>query len=144
MLPTGEMRNIRSDFPENLTDMEIQWLVKNNITTIIDLLSDKEIVNKPCCLKEQNGFRYFHLPVTGGGDTPKSLEHLHVVYQNMLDGKMENSFYVHFLWNISRNSLLCHSKLLRTGLWRRFIRGDLCFDRGIYCLLFKIPERLSY
>ncbi len=89
VLPTGTMRYIRSDAPENLTDKEIQWLLDNNITTIIDLRSDEELARKPCCLKEQDGFRYFHLPVTGGGDTPKSLEHLHTVYQQMIDAKME-------------------------------------------------------
>lgn len=89
VLPTGEMRYIRSDFPEHLTDMEVQWLLNNNITTIVDLRSDEEIVNKPCNLKEQNRFRYFHLPVTGGDGIPKSREHLHVVYQQMLDEKME-------------------------------------------------------
>ncbi len=76
VLPTGTMRYIRSDAPENLTDKEVQWLLDNNIITIVDLRSDEEIVKKPCFLKEKAGFRYFHLPVTGSGDTPKSLEHL--------------------------------------------------------------------
>ena len=51
--------------------------MENHIITIVDLRSDEEAAEKPCILKEQKGFRYFHLPVTGGGDTPKSLEHLH-------------------------------------------------------------------
>lgn len=86
-LPIGTIRYIRSDAPESLTDKEVQWLLDNNITTIVDLRSDEEIVKKPCCLKEQDGFRYFHLSVTGGGDTPKSLEHLYIVYQQMVDEK---------------------------------------------------------
>lgn len=90
VLPTGTNQYFRSDFPENLTDEEIQWLLDNNIITIIDLRSDEEIFKKPCSLKEIEEFRYFHLPVTGGGDTPKSLEHLHIVYQQMIDDKMKN------------------------------------------------------
>ena len=89
VLPTGTNRYFRSDFPENLTDEEIRWLLDNNITTIVDLRSDEEIFKKQCCIKEIEGFRYFHLPVTGGGDTPKSLEHLHIVYQQMIDDKMK-------------------------------------------------------
>ena len=90
VLPTGTNQYFRSDFPDNLTDEEIQWLLDNNILTIIDLRSDEEILKKPCCLKERKGFRYYHLPVTGGGEPPKSLEHLHIVYQQMIDDKMKN------------------------------------------------------
>ncbi len=88
-LPTDTMRYIRSDAPENLTSQEIQWLSDNNIMTIVDLRSEEEVSRKPCIFKEKAGFRYYHLPVTGGGDTPKSLEHLHLVYQQMVDEKME-------------------------------------------------------
>lgn len=89
VLPTGTDQYYRSDFPDNLTDKEIQWLFDNNILTIIDLRSDEEVLKKPCRLKEIEGFRYFHLPVTGGGDTPRSLEHLHIVYRQMIDDQMK-------------------------------------------------------
>lgn len=72
-LPTGTNRYIRSDFPENLTDKEIRWLLENDITTIVDLRSPEEIARKPCGLGKQNGFRYFHLPVTGGGFRSKCI-----------------------------------------------------------------------
>lgn len=88
-LPTGTLRYIRSDVPENLTVQEVQWLLSNRITTLVDLRSDEEIALKPCCLRGKPGFRYVHLPVTGGGDTPKSLDHLHTVYRQMVDGQME-------------------------------------------------------
>lgn len=89
VLPTGTNRYYRSDFPENLTDEEIRWLFDNHITTFVDLRSDEEAARKPCSLKDIEGFQYFHLPVTGGGDTPKSLEHLHLAYQKMIDDKMK-------------------------------------------------------
>ena len=88
-LPTGDMRYIRSDAPARLTEEEIQWLLERDITTIVDLRSEEEAVRQPCCLRERDGFRYFHLPVTGGGDTPKSREHLHQVYRQMLDERMD-------------------------------------------------------
>ena len=35
-LPSGDFRYIRSDYPGNLTTSEVQWLLQNNIVTIID------------------------------------------------------------------------------------------------------------
>ena len=43
VLPTGDMRFIRSDCPEKLTDEEIEWLRQNHVTTIIDLREKKEL-----------------------------------------------------------------------------------------------------
>lgn len=114
-LPTGEMRYIRSDFPENLSDEEIRWLLEHNITTIIDLRSEEEAVRKPCSLQERDGFRYFHLPVTGGGDTPKSLEHLHTVYRQMVDEKMEE--IINTIMNADSNVMyFCTAGKDRTGV----------------------------
>ena len=36
-LPTGDMRFIRSDCPEKLTDEEVEWLLQNHVTTVVDL-----------------------------------------------------------------------------------------------------------
>lgn len=126
-LPTGTMRYIRSDVPENLSAMEIQWLLDNNITTIVDLRSDEEVSRKPCYLKEQEGFRYFHLPVTGGGDTPKSLEHLHIVYRQMLDEKMEKIIDV--IMNAKSNVMyFCTAGKDRTGVVSAIILKRLGFS----------------
>ncbi len=46
-LPVGSLRFIRSDYPGNLSDAEVNWLVKNNITTIVDLREEKEYIAKP-------------------------------------------------------------------------------------------------
>ena len=88
-LPTGTMCYIRSDVPLNLSDEEIKWLLDNKITTLVDLRSDEEVCKQPCGLAGKEGFQYYHLPVTGGGDTPKSLEHLYAVYSQMIDEQME-------------------------------------------------------
>lgn len=127
VLPTGTMRYIRSDFPENLTTKEIQWLLDNNITTIVDLRSEEEVVKKPCYLKERDGFRYVHLPVTGGGDTPKSLEHLHIVYRQMLDEKMEKIIDV--IMNAKSNVMyFCTAGKDRTGVVSAIILKRLGFS----------------
>ena len=51
VLPTGTNQYFRSDFPENLTDEEIWWLLDQDITTIVDLRSCNEVLKKPCRLK---------------------------------------------------------------------------------------------
>ena len=88
-LPTGDFRYIRSDYPGNLTTSEVQWLLQNNIVTIIDLREEKEYRVKSCILETEPGFTYYHLPVTGGGDTPKSPEAVAATYLGMLDEQME-------------------------------------------------------
>ena len=71
-LPTGNLHYIRSDYPGKLTDQEVKWLLQNDITTVVDLREEKEYIAKPCRLEDEEGFVYYHLPVTGGGDTPNS------------------------------------------------------------------------
>lgn len=88
-LSIGGLRYIRSDAPLLLTEEEIRWLLENKITTLVDLRSVEEVERKPCLLKGAEGFTYYHLPVTGGGGTPKSREHLHEVYRKMVDEQMD-------------------------------------------------------
>ena len=88
-LPVGGLRYIRSDAPLCLTEEEIQWLLDNHITTLVDLRSAQELEHKPCPLQDVAGFTYYHIPVTGGGDTPKSREHLYEVYRGMVDAQMD-------------------------------------------------------
>lgn len=88
-LPVGGMRYIRSDAPLSLTEKEIQWLLDNDISTLIDLRSAEELKRTPCPLQNMAGFTYYHLPVAGGGDTPKSREHLHAVYRGMMDEQID-------------------------------------------------------
>ena len=49
------MRYIRSDAPENLTDKEVQWLLDNNIITIVDLrLEEEKLKRKNELCNKQN------------------------------------------------------------------------------------------
>ena len=88
-LPVGGLRYIRSDAPLCLTEEEIQWLLDNHITTLVDLRSAQELERKPCPLQDVAGFTYYHIPVSGGGDTPKSREYLYEVYRGMVDAQMD-------------------------------------------------------
>ncbi|MBE5779917.1 MAG: tyrosine-protein phosphatase [Clostridiales bacterium] len=88
-LPGCGMRFLRSDAPLCLAEEEVQWLVKNNVRTLVDLRSKEEVDQNPCPLAERDGFFYCHLPVTGGGATPKSRAHLHETYAGMIDAQMD-------------------------------------------------------
>ena len=48
-----------------------------------------EYAQKPCRLETESGFTYYHLPVTGGGGIPESLESVADAYLKMIDGQME-------------------------------------------------------
>lgn len=87
-LPVGDRRFVRSDAPLNLTNDEVRWLLENGITTLVDLRSTEETLLRPCPLAAHPAFCYHALPVTGGGNTPRSRSHLHETYRNMVDGQM--------------------------------------------------------
>lgn len=126
-LPTGTMRYIRSDVPFNLSDDELKWLRDNNITTIVDLRSDEEALNNPCSLQFADGFRYYNLPVTGGGGTPKSLEHLYDVYAHMLDFQMDK--IIDTIMGADSNVMyFCTAGKDRTGVVSALILKKLGFD----------------
>ena len=126
-LPTGTMRYIRSDAPIDLTDEEIRWLLDNNITTIVDLRSDEEVLRKPCQLATKEGFQYYNLPVTGGGDTPKSLDHLYTVYLQMIDAQMER--IIDIIMKAKSNVMyFCTAGKDRTGVVSAMILHRLGFD----------------
>lgn len=88
-LPLGGIRYIRSDVPVNLTTEEVKWLLNNDITTLVDLRSEQEAEQTPCPLRQIPSFTYYHLPVTGGGNTPKSRKQLYEIYRGMVDKQMD-------------------------------------------------------
>ena len=125
-LPTGTLRYIRSDVPENLTAAEIQWLLDNQITTVVDLRSEEERSQRPSRLAVRSGFRYVPLPVAGGGSTPKSLEQLYTVYRQMLDETMVQ--IVDTIMNAASNTLyFCTAGKDRTGVVSAIILKRLGF-----------------
>ena len=111
----AQLRYIRSDFPGNLSDDEVLWLVNNNITTIVDLREEKEYKVKPCRLETEKGFTFFHMPVTGGGDTPSSPEAVAETYLGMLDAQMDT--IISTIMNANTNVMyFCGAGKDRTGV----------------------------
>ncbi len=88
-LPFGDLRYIRSDCPDRLTDEEVMWLRQNGVATVVDLREEREYTQRPCRLESEEGFTYYHLPVTGGGGVPESSEAVVSSYLGMIDGQMD-------------------------------------------------------
>ena len=126
-LPVGSLRYIRSDYPGNLSDDEVNWLVKNNITTVVDLREEKEYVSKPCILENNEEFTYYHLPVTGGGDTPQSPEAVTETYLGMLDEQMDK--IISTIMNAKSNVMyFCGAGKDRTGVVSAIILKKLGYS----------------
>ena len=130
-LPTGDMRYLRSDYPENLSDNEVEWLIENDFRTVVDLREEKEYLIKPCRLEEDDRFVYHHMPVTGGGDTPKSPEAVGTTYLGMLDDMMD-SIIDTIMNSKSKVMYFCGAGKDRTGVVSAIILKKLGFsDRVI-------------
>jgi protein-tyrosine phosphatase len=73
----------RSDVPTFLAADDIQKLISNRITTVIDLRTECETEKVPNKLAETAGFGYFHFPITEGSGVPESLEAVPLSYMDI-------------------------------------------------------------
>ncbi|MBO5426071.1 MAG: tyrosine-protein phosphatase [Lachnospiraceae bacterium] len=127
ILPNS-LRYIRSDVPINLTKKDIQYLISNNICTIVDLREENERIQKPCSLIDNDNFEYHCMPVTGGNRIPKSVDDVSKSYINMVDDNMMQ--IIDTIINAKTNVLyFCNAGKDRTGvvsaiLLRRFGMND--------------------
>ena len=81
---TRYLRFLRSDAPINIKDSEVEFLISNNITTVIDLRSLEEIGVYPCFFSGKQGFDYHHCPLFGSGNIPTEENEIPGFYMDML------------------------------------------------------------
>lgn len=84
-----KLQYIRSDVPDALSEDEIQWLISHNIRTLVDLRNDKEVLLKPCPLRQRDEFTYINMPITGGSSIPTSADDVSASYITMVDNMMD-------------------------------------------------------
>jgi len=109
------LKYIRSDVPTDISEDEKQWLVENNITTIVDLRTEEERKRKECPLLKDTRFTYHCMPVTSGGAIPKSVDDVSKSYINMVDKQLKET--VDFIINVHTNVLyFCNAGKDRTGV----------------------------
>ncbi len=76
---------LRSDVPIQVSDNDIELLLSNNITTIVDLRSDDEVQSKPCAFENDKNFEYYHRKMYGDGCLPASVDDVSDSYFEMVD-----------------------------------------------------------
>ncbi len=64
----------RSDVPVKPSSEDVEKLLANRITTIVDMRTEQEAEKVPDMLSETAGFDYCHFPITEGSGVPESLE----------------------------------------------------------------------
>ena len=67
---------------KTVTASEIKWLIKENVTTIVDLRQDEERHTVSCPLENDNRFRYFSMPVSGGNESHKGQNKYSLIYKH--------------------------------------------------------------
>lgn len=112
---TDSFRFLRSDVPDHLTAREIQWLLEQNVLTIVDLREDGERGRRKCPLEEDERFHYISMPVTGGNAVPKTPEEVSQSYIRMADDQMKK--IIGTIWNAKSNVMyFCNAGKDRTGV----------------------------
>ncbi|MCL2140169.1 MAG: tyrosine-protein phosphatase [Dehalococcoidia bacterium] len=114
-LINGSLRYIRSDALTNLDSLDIAWLVHNNVLTVIDLRTEKETMEKPCCLQDYPPFTYLNMPVSFGNEVPQTAKEVPPYYLKMVDHQM------HLILSTIENSqtnviYFCRAGKDRTGV----------------------------
>ena len=121
------LRFIRSDVPENITDNETRWLIENNVRTIVDLRETNEQAKKVCPLQSNDKFAYITLPVTGGNAVPECADDVPLSYIRMADGQMKR--IIDTIMNAENNVLFfCNAGKDRTGVVSAIILHRLGAD----------------
>lgn len=82
---TKYFRFIRSNITKDVTIEEEQYLLDNNIKTIIDLRNDDELLRKPNKLNNDK-FKYYHVSLLGD-KCPLFEEDIPIGYMNILNNK---------------------------------------------------------
>lgn len=124
----NSFRYIRSDVPIFLSDKERQWLIDNDVRTIVDLREENERQQKACILENDCDFRYIPLPVKGGNAVPKSTSKVADSYIDMVDDTMEN--IINTIMNANTNVIyFCNAGKDRTGVVSAIILCKLGYSR---------------
>lgn len=127
ILPNS-LRYIRSDVPYKITESEIQWLVDNNITTVIDLREENERLQKKCHLIDNIAFNYVCMPVTGGNAIPPTTDDVSKSYIRMVDDTMDR--IIKAILSAETNVMyFCNAGKDRTGVVSAILLRRLGYSR---------------
>ena len=125
----GSLRFVRSDVPDKITEQETEWLVRENITTIVDLRAEEERERRKCPLAGDNRFRYLCMSVTGGNVVPPSVDDVSKSYIHMVDEQMET--IISAIQKAETNVLyFCNAGKDRTGVVSAILLSHMGMDEA--------------
>ena len=111
----NSIKYIRSDVPCRISSFEKEWLLSNNVTTVVDFRTEEERAQKPCPLMDDSRFSYRIFTVTGGDKVPKCPDDVSKSYMAMVDAEFEKA--IAFLISAATNVLyFCNAGKDRTGV----------------------------
>ena len=123
-----DLRYIRSDVPTYLSKKERQWLIDNDIITIIDLRTEPEQYQRPCPLRNDSSFNYISMPVKGGNAVPAFPNDVAFSYMDMVDDTMDN--IINTIMNADTNVMyFCNAGKDRTGVVTAIILSKLGYSK---------------
>ena len=99
---------IRSDYNSILlpSQNDINYLISNKITTIIDIRSYKEIKSTKNHFESLNNFKYFNYPIEEGSEIPKTIDDVPKSYMEIACSK-NIKYFLEEIAN-SENGVLFH------------------------------------
>ena len=128
LLPDN-LRFVRSDVPDRITEPEIERLIRHRLLTVVDLRQDEERRRRPCPLIDRPEFRYLCMPVTGGDIVPRTPDDVPASYIRMADRQMER--IVSTLLTAPTPALyFCNAGKDRTGVVSAILLRRLGYDRA--------------
>lgn len=126
-LPKCNKKYIRSDVPDHLSEKETEWLIDNNVRTIVDLRSLEEIQKRPCSLMNIGIFHYVNMPVTGGNAVPSAPQEVVKSYIHMVDDNMRE--IIRYIESADSKVLyFCNAGKDRTGVVSAILLSRLHVD----------------
>ena len=126
-LINNSLKYIRSDVPNNITEDEILYLIKNKIVTIIDLRTEEERKEKPCKLQYNKKFKYYCVPLTS--KIPLSSKDVSKSYIEMVDKKLMNLIKI-IEKSKTNNLFFCNAGKDRTGVLSAILLDRLGKDKN--------------
>lgn len=123
---TNSFKFIRSDVPAQVSEAEKEWLLSENITTIVDLRTEQERSRKECPLAKDGRFQYYCMPVTGGSAVPQSVDEVSASYIHMVDAHLYKT--IDLIQGCEPNVLyFCNAGKDRTGV----VSAVLLYELGM-------------
>ena len=113
---TMNLRILRSDKQNYPSRRDINFLLKNGITTIIDVREEDVVRTSPSGFADKDGFKYMNFPIVEGGKVPESIEAVPVSYMKIAKSSSLKDIFTAMATSESGVLFNCSAGKDRTGV----------------------------